>query len=157
MKGYMEIVFMRHARALSASAAGVATDGERPLSPEGLAQARAAADTLAGRGFVPALIIASPLRRAMQTAEQAAAVFAGAEIRVEPGLASPADPSALARALAGSATGHMLVIGHHPAIGLMAAPFIGKAFSFSTAGFLRLALAGDGRADLLDSDGCEEL
>lgn len=157
MRGYMEIVFMRHAKALSALEAGVSSDGERPLSGPGLEEARAAAEELAGRGFRPAAIISSPLRRAMQTAQQAAAVFAGAGIRQEPGLASAADPADLARTLVKDAAGPVLVVGHHPAIGLMAAPFLGKVFSFSTAGFLRLNIAEDGKASVLDARGCEEL
>lgn len=148
---------MRHASALSALEAGVGSDGERPLSESGLKEARAAAEELAGRGFRPAAIVTSPLRRAMQTARQAAAVFPGAEVRPEPGLASAADPAELARELVRDAGGPFLVVGHHPSIGLMPAPFLGKAFSFSTAGFLRLAIAGDGKVSVLDSRGCEEL
>lgn len=157
MKGYMEIVFMRHANALSASEAGVHSDGERPLSDNGLKEAREAAEELAGRGFRPAAIITSPLKRAMQTAQQAAAVFPGTDIRPEPGLASASDPAELAKELVRDAAGPILVVGHHPAIGLMAAPFLGKAFSFSTAGFLRLDISGDGKVSVLDSRGCEEL
>lgn len=157
MRGYMEIVFMRHANALSVLAAGVPSDGERPLSEAGLKQAREAAETLAERGFRPSAIVASPLLRAMQTAQQAAAVFGVPAVRQEPGLAAPSDPAELARTLVEGAAGHILVIGHHPAIGLMAAPFLGKAFSFSTAGFLRLGIAEDGKASVLDSRDCEEL
>ena len=157
MKGYMEIVFMRHANALSAREAGVHSDGERPLSENGVREAREAAEELAGRGFRPSAIVTSPLRRAMQTAQQAAAVFPGTDIRPEPGLASASDPAELAKSLIRDAAGPILVVGHHPAIGLMAAPFLGKAFSFSTAGFLRLAIAADGEVSVLDSRGCEEL
>ncbi|KAF0126417.1 MAG: phosphohistidine phosphatase [Elusimicrobia bacterium] len=153
----MEIVFMRHANALSAREAGVNSDGERPLSETGLKEAREAAEELSGRGFRPSAIITSPLRRAMQTAQQAAAIFPGTDISPEPGLASAANPAELSRALVKDARGPILVVGHHPSIGLMAAPFLGKAFSFSTAGFLRLAIAGDGKVTVLDSRGCEEL
>lgn len=153
----MEIVLMRHASALSALEAGVGSDDERPLSESGLKEARAAAEELAGRGFRPAVIVASPLRRAMQTARQAAAVFPGADIRPEPDLASAADPAGLARDLVRRAGGPLLVVGHHPSIGLMAAPFLGKEFYFSTAGFLRLAIAGDGKGSVLDARGCGEL
>ncbi|MEW5907021.1 MAG: phosphoglycerate mutase family protein [Elusimicrobiota bacterium] len=157
MKEYMEIAFMRHASALSALEAGVNSDGERPLSETGLREAREAAEELSGRGFRPSTIITSPLRRALQTARQAAAVFPGAEVRPEPGLASAADPAELARALVKDARGPILVVGHHPSIGLMPAPFLGKSFSFSTAGFLRLAIVRDGGASVLDSRGCEEI
>lgn len=148
---------MRHANALSAREAGVSSDGERPLSGAGLEEARAAAEELAGRGFRPSAIITSPLRRAMQTAQQAASVFPGTDILPEPGLASPADPADLARTLARDPGARLLVVGHHPAIGLMAVPFLGKAFSFSTAGFLRLSISEDGKASVLDARGCEEL
>ncbi len=148
---------MRHASALSVMEAGVDSDGERPLSESGREEARAAAEELAGRGFRPAAIISSPLKRAMQTAQQAAAVFPGAEVRPEPSLAAPADPADLARKLVRDARDPLLVVGHHPAIGLMTSPFIGKTFSFSTAGFVRLAIAGDGKVSVLDTRGCEEL
>lgn len=148
---------MRHASALSAREAGVSSDGERPLSGSGLKEARAAAEELSVRGFRPSSIITSPLKRALQTAQQAASVFDGADIRPEPGLASAADPAELARTLVRGAAGPLLVVGHHPAIGLMAAPFLGKVFSFSTAGFLRLTISEDGKASVLDARGCQEL
>jgi broad specificity phosphatase PhoE len=54
-----------------------------PLNPTGLAQARAAAEKLRGRGI--ATIVASPLTRARVTAEIAAAAI-GVPVQIDPAL-----------------------------------------------------------------------
>lgn len=63
------LILVRHAHALSAWEARVQTDGERPLSPEGLEKARAAAQAIARLGYAPETVFTSPLVRARQTAE----------------------------------------------------------------------------------------
>jgi len=47
----------------------VARDAERPLSAEGATLVRAAGEALRAGGVVPDILLASPLRRAQQTAE----------------------------------------------------------------------------------------
>ena len=60
----MAIYFVRHAKAGSRSL-WVGDDAERPLSPEGEAQARAIADRLAA--MPPTALMASPYERCRQT------------------------------------------------------------------------------------------
>lgn len=69
------LILVRHAHALSAWEARVHTDGERPLSPEGLAKARAAAQEIARLGYMPETVFTSPLLRARQTAQTLSAAL----------------------------------------------------------------------------------
>lgn len=62
------LVIVRHAHALPAYAAGVDSDAQRPLSPEGRQKAALTAARLDSLGIKPARILASPLLRARQTA-----------------------------------------------------------------------------------------
>jgi len=66
------LYLMRHGHAPSPSEAGVATEALRPLSEKGRSDARRIAAELVKRGARPALILHSPLARAVQTAQAAA-------------------------------------------------------------------------------------
>lgn len=60
-----QLILMRHAQAASAAPAG--GDRERPLSPQGRAEALAAGRALAARGVRPDLAIVSAARRTRET------------------------------------------------------------------------------------------
>jgi phosphohistidine phosphatase len=66
----MELYLIRHADALALSDAGVADDGDRPLSDEGKAQSRALAVALQKHGVRLDGVVTSPLLRAKTTAEE---------------------------------------------------------------------------------------
>ncbi len=69
------LVLIRHAYALSTLDAGVATDELRPLSDAGRQKAALTATRLAKLNLQPDLILASPLLRAVQTAQTVAEAF----------------------------------------------------------------------------------
>ena len=77
-------VLLRHGQTPLSNERRFAGTGDIPLTPLGVEQARAAAAGLAARGGVD-LIVTSPLRRARQTAAEAAAAT-GAEVAVEEGV-----------------------------------------------------------------------
>jgi phosphohistidine phosphatase len=101
----MMLWLLRHA-----DAANGTPDDERPLTEEGVAQARAAGRALAALGVKIELCLTSPKRRAVQTAELACAAL-GIEPVVEPALGGqPFDPPALAAGIE-----NVLLVGHDPA------------------------------------------
>src|SRR6478735_4917541 len=62
-----ELILLRHAHAEPASTGQ--SDIDRPLSPEGLAEAEAAGRWLRERGLVPDRVLCSPSRRTRETLE----------------------------------------------------------------------------------------
>ena len=94
---------------------GEAADGRpdesRPLTERGLRDARAAGLALSRLGVKLDACLASPKRRALQTAQLACASL-GVEVTVEPALAGGGyDAERLAIGL-----GEVLIVGHNPAI-----------------------------------------
>lgn len=117
-----ELVFLRHGAAESPDAASRAGRDEvqRELTAEGRAALR---DISAGLARVTDsfdLLLASPLRRAVQTAELLGEAFDGPPLRTEPALSPGADIDKLAAALAtvmataSSGPERILLVGHEP-------------------------------------------
>ncbi|HEY3735365.1 MAG TPA: bifunctional RNase H/acid phosphatase [Streptosporangiaceae bacterium] len=77
-------ILLRHGQTPLSAEKRFAGSGDYPLTDAGLSQARAAAARLAERGGID-LIVTSPLRRAQQTAAEAAATT-GAPVHVEAGI-----------------------------------------------------------------------
>jgi phosphohistidine phosphatase len=99
---------LRHADA----AAGV-PDDDRPLTDDGVAQARDAGRALAVLGADVELCLTSPKRRALETAMYACEAL-GIDPVPEPALAGqPFDPLALTAGL-----GEVLLVGHDPSFSL---------------------------------------
>lgn len=71
----MNLILIRHAEAVSHGAPGIASDEDRPLTDNGRAQARALAEAMQKRQYRPDALATSPLVRAVQTAEEMAAVW----------------------------------------------------------------------------------
>jgi phosphohistidine phosphatase len=65
----VNLYIVRHAWALEADAAAFPDDAQRPLSRKGRRRFERLAERLAERGVAPAVVAASPLVRAQQTAE----------------------------------------------------------------------------------------
>jgi phosphohistidine phosphatase len=122
------LYLMRHGHSPSAAEAGVARDALRPLSDKGLADARRMAGEILRRGGKPALILHSPLRRAVETAgEVAAGLGAGLERRVCAALdnSRPADEVVAELLEAACAHDQVVCVGHQPQVGELAA-LLGK-------------------------------
>jgi len=114
-----QLILLRHAHAEPASPGQA--DLDRPLSPEGLAEAEAAGRWLAEHGLVPDCVLCSPARRTRETLEAVLGIVGYVEQRLEPGIYE-AMPGALA-ALAdrhGDAE-RLLLVGHNPGLERLAA------------------------------------
>lgn len=113
----MELYVVRHAVAHKRDPERWPDDGERPLTPEGEAEFREAAQGL-GR-LVPSVdaLLSSPLVRAWQTAEILAGLEGWPEPKAFPALEPQASPEATALALeAYAGSGAVAVVGHRPGL-----------------------------------------
>jgi len=107
-----ELILLRHAHAEPA-ASGQA-DFDRPLSPQGLAEAEAAGRWLVAQGLVPDLVLCSPARRTRETLEAVMAVAGYAEQGLEPAIYD-ATPGTLFGVLqAHGEAERLLLVGHNP-------------------------------------------
>jgi phosphohistidine phosphatase SixA len=127
----VRLILVRHAH----SEAGQ-PDELRPLSARGQEQARALAERLAAAA--PALVLASPLLRARETAA-AIAKATGAELRIDERLAPGADAETVLAALDG-AEGTVVTVGHQPDCSEIAAALGAGEHEFPTAGTLEIEL-----------------
>ena len=133
----MRIVHLcRHATAAEGD-----PDELRELTPEGADQARALGRRLASSPDPPAVVLASPLVRARQTA-RLVAEETGAELRVEPLLAPGATVDALRHAV-DDVGGPVATVGHQPDCSEIALALTGRDPGFPPAGALRLELDPD--------------
>jgi phosphohistidine phosphatase len=115
-------------------------DELRSLSAEGREQARSLAERLRADGVEPDAILTSPLLRARETAAElgrATGVTPESDDRLRPG----ADAAAVREAVAGRGE-HVIVIGHQPDCGRVAAAFRGggEEPAFSPAAMVVLDL-----------------
>jgi phosphohistidine phosphatase len=109
------------------TAAAGADDWTRPLTPAGRAEVEATARALAARGAEVAEIRHSGRARARETAEILGGVLTPARgIRGTPGLAPEDAPDAAAAELAG-AEAPLMLVGHLPHLGRLAAALVGAA------------------------------
>ena len=114
-----ELILLRHAHAEPASAGQA--DIDRPLSPEGLAEAEAAGRWLRDKGLVPDQVLCSPARRARETLEAVLAAIGYVDQRLEP-VIYEATPGALASlADAHREVERLLLVGHNPGFEQLAA------------------------------------
>lgn len=138
----MKLYIMRHGFSPSASEAGVPTDAERPLSERGRQAARASAKALAAKGARP-VILHSPLTRAVQTAVEVEGVLKpDIPPRVFEPLSNVLPAEELLKALRGpmEKAGELLVIGHQPQLGELAALLAGRLVDLRPAGLVGLDL-----------------
>lgn len=118
----MNLILLRHGKAPTLAEAKVARDADRPLSDVGRRQAKKAGEALAELDCRPTLILASPLLRARETAEQSLKGLRGeSRLKIFEPLGSGADPRELLAALAphaGEKT--LMLVGHEPDLGAFA-------------------------------------
>ena len=119
----MDLILWRHADAGDPSETGLDDDLQRPLTARGVRQARRMADWL--NRFMPdsTRVLCSPALRTQQTAEAL-----GRKIRLSESLAPGASHlQALAAARWPDSREPVLMIGHQPMLGQLAAYLIGGA------------------------------
>lgn len=118
----LTLILMRHAKSSWRDA--TLDDHDRPLSERGRRAAPAMARWLAGAGHVPAEALVSTARRAAQTWALMAPELGGAvTVRHLAGIYH-ADAPALLEVVRGAAAGPVLLLGHNPAIGELAAELV---------------------------------
>ncbi len=130
----MLVYLCRHAQAHSGSAGD--PDEQRELTGEGLEQARALGELLAGRAEPPVLVLTSPLVRAQQTATEIGLTI-GAPVRVVAELAPGATLAALVEAASGE-RGPVATVGHQPDCSEIAYAALGRDPGFPVAGMVEL-------------------
>jgi phosphohistidine phosphatase len=112
----MELLLVRHAIAFERDARRWPDDGERPLSPEGIARAQKAAAGMKQLVQRPVRVLVSPLVRARQTAailtESAGWPKAVECAELAPGIS----PEALLATLKRSSGTRLAVVGHEPGL-----------------------------------------
>lgn len=145
----MELILMRHGKALNVGAPGIHRDADRPLSDEGRATVREVARALKALGPRPELILTSPLPRAAQTAALVADTLG---VQVEPcsALALGADPAEVADAVRHHPRDCLMLVGHMPDLAELAGHWIGATASaglaFKKAGMALITFEGHPRA-----------
>ena len=114
-----ELILLRHAHADAAQPGQ--NDLDRPLSPEGLAEAEAAGRWLAEHDRKPDCVLCSPAVRTRQTLEAVLRETGYAPERIEPAIyeATPGTLIDLVDAHAG--VGRLLLVGHNPGLEQLAA------------------------------------
>ena len=119
----MRLYLLRHA-----DAAEIRTsDAARELTPKGIGQAKTVAQFCARKQVRPVLILTSPYRRTVQTAEIVAeALHLEGGPQAEEFLASGMEPeTALSELQAFGWAQSLLVVGHQPDLGLLASSLLG--------------------------------
>lgn len=124
--GY-EFYIMRHGIAVTRSSAGFPDDAKRPLTPEGKEKMRQISAGLKRAGFDPDWIVSSPLVRAVETAEIVGETL-GSNVPLE--FCDALRPGGSAEALIAFLAKRpnrkrVLVVGHEPDLGEMAARLVG--------------------------------
>jgi phosphohistidine phosphatase len=133
-----DLVLLRHGHALSVREANVPSDSLRPLSETGEKEVLEAAARLKAQGFSPALIICSPFRRAVRTAELAASIWPSSELETSDAL-SDGPVQDIVDLITPSGPASVLLVGHQPLLGVAAGFFAGGApLSLSPAGYARV-------------------
>src|SRR5262245_44339989 len=111
----MKLTIIRHAIAVPSGTEGVADD-ERPLTAKGRRRFEEVARGLAEVCEPPDVLLASPLPRAMETAEIAAAAWAKVTPTSEPALAQGDVDRILAVLAQHASDQHVAIVGHEPTL-----------------------------------------
>ena len=124
----MDLYLIRHGDAAPVGQGGITADADRPLTPEGEAQAGALASALQQHGVSLNVVLFSPLVRARQTAEGLARHWAppAPTLLVCEALAPQGKRKKLARFLARQGKNKVALVGHQPDLGQFAAWLIGS-------------------------------
>jgi phosphohistidine phosphatase len=140
----MELCLVRHGIAVNIGQQGVYTDAERMLSDEGRVRTASAARGLAAHGYEADRIVASPLVRAVQTAEYfKEALEGGVSMEVCEVLYPGSDPLETLGWLHEEAQENerILLVGHMPHMSELAACLLGGK-QFVSIPFKKVAACG---------------
>ena len=114
-----QLILLRHAHAESASTGQA--DLDRPLSPEGLAEAESAGRWLREKGLVPDRVLCSPSRRTRETLEAVLAAVGYVDQRLEPSIYEATPGTLASLADAHNDVERLLMVGHNPGFEQLAA------------------------------------
>src|ERR1700677_1598356 len=118
----MLLYLLRHAEAVEQAE----SDAVRSLTEKGVAQARKVGKFCVKNGFIPAIILTSPLKRAEQTARLVATEIKNAEFIVDPMLSAGMQPeTALDELKAYARFPSLMLVGPEPDFSLLAAHLLG--------------------------------
>ena len=109
-----EIILLRHAHADPASTGQ--SDMDRPLSPEGLAEAEAAGRWLREHGLVPDRVLCSPSRRTRETLEAVLGAVGYVDQRLEPSIYEATPGTLMELADGHQDAERLLLVGHNPGL-----------------------------------------
>lgn len=114
-----ELILLRHAHAEPTLPDGV--DLDRPLSPEGLAEAESAGAWLKQQGLVPDRVLCSPARRTRETLEAVLGVIGYVDQRLEDAIYDATPGTLIGLADAHRECDRVLLVGHNPGLERLAA------------------------------------
>ena len=118
----MRLYLLRHADAADLRT----TDAARELTPKGKRQAETVGACCKRLGLRPDVLLASPYRRTVQTAETVAGALEGVEVKTEDFLKSGMEPEgAFAGLQAYGWAESVMLVGHQPDVGLLTAALLG--------------------------------
>lgn len=146
----LELLIVRHAIACERDARRWPDDGERPLSPQGIARARKAAAGMKRLTGRPARVLVSPLVRTRQTGAILTEV-AGWPGAIDCAELSPGrSPAAVLALLRRMSQTRIAVIGHEPGLGRLLAALLAGApgapgFRFRKMGAALVSFEGAAR------------
>ena len=114
-----ELILLRHAHAEPAAAGQ--SDLDRPLSPEGQAEAEAAGRWLAEHGYPPDCVLCSPALRTRQTLETVMGALGYVDQRIEPAIYEATPGTLIELADNHRECNRLMMVGHNPGFEQLAA------------------------------------
>ena len=114
-----ELILLRHAHAEPTVPDGI--DLDRPLSPEGLAEAESAGRWLKEHALVPDRVLCSPSRRTRETLEAVLGVIGYVDQRLDDGIYDATPGTLIGLADAHRECDRVLLVGHNPGMERLAA------------------------------------
>jgi len=141
----MDLYILRHGIAAERDPQKYPDDDLRPLTPEGRRKAKRVAAALKDLGYEFDLILSSPLKRALKTAEIVAAVFqAEGRLEVTSHLEPGGDPGKLIAEIAARRRQSVLLVGHEPYLSQLISVLLsgrtGLEIDLKKAGFCHLQI-----------------
>jgi phosphohistidine phosphatase len=142
----MELLLVRHAIAFERDAQRWPKDGERPLSPQGIARAHRAASGLKRLTEPPQRLLTSPLQRTQQTAALLTRYARWPKAESCDALLPGARPEELLALLARMNVARIAVVGHEPDLGELLGACLGSGargvFAFRKMGAAAVEFRG---------------
>lgn len=142
----MRIYFLRHG--LADWPDWEKPDDERPLTKKGKKQTRRVAKMLCRLNVSPAIILTSPLPRALETAEIAGQQLC-CKVREDPALGKGFNPAKLSKMMKRNKVRELMIVGHEPDFSAVIRALSG--------GGVKLAKAGVARIDVEENGGTGKL